>query len=75
MLALHRPVNHSRLVCADQPLSPFGAACGPQPQSAYRPLTVVCTCFGCRLRVANTFGIVRTAHALPYVAPCTGEPF
>ena len=47
----------------------------PQPQSAYSPLTVVCTCFGCRLRVANAFDVVRTAHALPDLALQWKEPF
>ena len=73
---LYMQRSETRLGCCSQvqPLSPFGAAYGPQPQSAYSPLTVVCTCFGCRLRVANAFGVVPTGHALPFVAPCTGEP-
>ena len=55
--------------------SPRHPAYGPQPQSAYSPLTVVCTCFGPTLRVANAFGVVRTAHALPFVAHLTEGAF
>ena len=55
---------------------PFGQpAYGPQPQSACSPLTVVYTCFGPTLRVANAFGVVPTGHALPYVAHLTEGAF
>ena len=66
------PRSETRLGCYSQvqPFrQPYGLpAYGPQPQSAYSPLTVVCTCFGCRLRVANAFGVVPTGHALPSVS-------
>ena len=53
---------------------PANRLCSKHPQSACSPLTVVCTCFGPTLRVANAFGVVRTAHALPSVAHLRKEP-
>ena len=54
---------------------PYGDSLRPATSVGVQPTTVVCTCFGPTLRVANAFGVVRTAHALPDLAHLRKEPF
>ena len=54
---------------------PYGDSLRPATSVGVQPTTVVCTCFGPTLRVANAFGVVRTAHALPDLAHLRKEPY